>query len=110
MSVLPAILVGIFLVGQDAVPPAQAVETRPAAEVAAGPVQGVVRVECEVAPGGRLRNCVIISETPVGYGFGEAALRGAGESRVRLDADNAPRPGEKMQFNMRFREERPRRP
>ena len=36
-------------------------------------VQGRATIDCEVEPHGRLTSCVVVSETPEGYGFGAAA-------------------------------------
>lgn len=44
-------------------------------------VEGSATLDCRVAVDGRL-SCVVVSETPPGWGFGEAALRIAGEYRM----------------------------
>lgn len=65
--------------------------------------EALVRVSCGVREDGRLTGCQILSEQPVGAGFGEAALRAASESR--LDAATvrgAPR-GARVEYNIRFR-------
>lgn len=49
----------------------------PPAAFAAG-VAGEVQLDCAVAADGRL-DCMIVSETPLGWGFGEAALALASE-------------------------------
>ena len=36
-------------------------------------VEGIVTISCRMAAHGRLTNCQIVSETPKGYGFGDAA-------------------------------------
>jgi protein TonB len=38
-------------------------------------VQGIATVDCTVTPEGKLTNCTVLSEDPVGWGFGDAALR-----------------------------------
>ena len=69
--------------------------------------EGLVRVECVAQEDGRFTDCKILSEQPVGLGFGEAALRAAGQARVDTDViRNSPR-GSKIQFNMRFRLDEP---
>ena len=65
-----------------------------------------VRVECTLELGGGLSDCRILSETPPGMGFGEAALAAAGRSRVPAHTDGA-RQGAKVQWNIRFRLDEP---
>jgi periplasmic protein TonB len=48
------------------------------AEALASGVEGAVELDCEVSVEGRLA-CAIVSETPTGWGFGEAALALADE-------------------------------
>jgi TonB family protein len=55
----------------------------PDVEVVADPVEGTVVVRCAVRTNGRLHDCEVISETPTGQGFGEAALAGANKAHVR---------------------------
>ncbi len=56
-------------------------------------VAGEVVLECDVDVGGRL-TCVVASETPVGRGFGDAALRIASGHVMRPAMRNgAPAPG-----------------
>ncbi|MFN4288841.1 MAG: energy transducer TonB [Brevundimonas sp.] len=38
-------------------------------------VQGVGIVECWVSEAGRFEDCRVVSESPEGYGFGEATIR-----------------------------------
>jgi TonB family protein len=52
----------------------------------AGPSEGVAHVRCKVAPQGRLSDCAVISETPTGAGFGQAALRLAPKFRATPEA------------------------
>jgi protein TonB len=40
-------------------------------------VQGSARIDCQVTIEGRLTNCFLLSETPQGWSFGEAALKAA---------------------------------
>ena len=65
-----------------------------------------VRVECTIQSGGWVSDCRIISENPPGMGFGAAALTAAGRSRVPGHVDGA-RPGQKVQWNIRFRPDEP---
>jgi protein TonB len=59
--------------------------------------EGVVTLECTVLQDGRVSRCVVLSETPPGQGFGEAALRKA--RQARLSPQNA---GGKIRFTTRF--------
>jgi len=46
--------------------------------------EGTSQIRCQVTADGRLANCVILSEDPKGWGFGEAHIRAAREQiRVR---------------------------
>jgi hypothetical protein len=47
----------------------------PAAAKAKGVMTGVGVVNCLVLPGGSLGDCRLVSETPAGLGFGEAAMK-----------------------------------
>ena len=67
--------------------------------------EGLVRVECVAQDDGRLTDCKVLSEQPVGQGFGEAALQRARQARVAADVFRAPRA--KVQFSVRFRPEEP---
>lgn len=46
-------------------------------EAMAQGIEGQATIECDVLNDGRLHGCVIVNETPAGYGFGEATLRAA---------------------------------
>jgi|GEM_PF-4911307 len=66
-------------------------------------VNGRAQVQCDVTTEGMLRNCQALSEGPVGYGFGRAAVEAAeasGRLRPRL-VDGEPTPG-KITFATRF--------
>jgi len=67
--------------------------------------QGVVRLECTIQEDGRLTDCNVLSERPVGQGFGEAALSAARQARLEPDALRPP--GAKVQYNIRFRLDEP---
>lgn len=71
---------------------------------------GAVVVECVVQPDGSLADCAVLSERPAGRGFGEAALDSARQARIRIDANDPHRPGAKIRYTVRFRQERSRRP
>lgn len=57
----------------------------------AGGVTGRVEVECGIAPTGRLANCAIASETPLGYGFGRATLQIMSRFQAKPVASSEPR-------------------
>lgn len=47
--------------------------------------EGLVQLRCEVKASGALVNCVVLSENPTGWGFGEQSVKMAQqEFRVRL--------------------------
>ncbi len=54
-------------------------EAFPSQAKAAGIKSGLGRVECTVGSEGRLADCQTISESPTGLGFGDAALKLAGD-------------------------------
>ncbi|WAC58949.1 hypothetical protein [Brevundimonas sp. SL130] len=62
---------------------------------------GAVTLECVLAEGGLLTDCVVISEQPSDQGYGEAALAMAARG-VRVEVD-AGRVGQKVRFTTRFR-------
>jgi len=51
-------------------------------------IGGRARVECRLASDGVLSNCVVLSEAPAGYGFGEAALNVATRFQMRPGTRN----------------------
>lgn len=59
---------------------------------------GRVVLSCRVRATRSLENCLILSETPEGYGFGRSALAGAGRARVSADTPQ----GARVQFAVRF--------
>jgi protein TonB len=60
-------------------------------------------LSCTIAAQGNLANCVVVSETPDGFGFGEAALKGAQNARLRARTiDGAPLDGRPVQFRSKF--------
>ena len=57
-------------------------------------VEGRAVLECQVTTSGALSPCVVVSETPTGWAFGEAALRIASEYRMQpATLDGAPTTG-----------------
>ncbi len=98
-----ALLAGLVLFAQEQDPQAEPATPLPDVEVTAAANQGVVRLECRVNNNGTLRNCIILSETPPGQGFGEAALEGARRARVSPDTVDPDASGAKVRFTTRFR-------
>ncbi len=66
-----------------------------------GSGDGAVTLECVLAEGGALTDCVVISEEPSGQGYGEAALA-MSRRGLRVQADPS-RVGQKIRFTSRFR-------
>ncbi len=50
-------------------------------------LEGRAVIQCAITDEARLTDCVIISETPAGAGFGQASIRAASKFRMR------PKPG-----------------
>ena len=57
----------------------------PPLPAAPAPGQGRAAVDCRVAPGGRLEDCRLVSETPMGANVGGFALQLARNTRVAPD-------------------------
>ncbi len=70
----------------------------PEAGVRAPGSTGRVVLSCRIRATRSLENCLILSETPEGYGFGRSALAGAARARVSGDT---PR-GARVRFAVRF--------
>ena len=64
---------------------------------------GWAKANCGVDPQGRLFDCRIIEESPVGAGFGEAVLKAAADGRLSPRSVEPPRPGARVVFTTRFR-------
>jgi protein TonB len=97
------LLAALGLVGQEPGPPAETTTPLPDVEVTAPADQAVVTLECRVnRRRGTLRDCLIVSETPSGQGFGEAALDAVGRARLAREAIDAAQPDGKVTFTMRF--------
>jgi protein TonB len=63
-------------------------------------ISGRVLLDCNVAANGRL-SCAVASETPLGWGFGEASLRAAQQFRVApATADGHPTSGGRIRVPM----------
>ena len=110
MTLLLSILAGLALLGQDASARPDPATTLSDIEVTAPATEAVVRVSCALQADGRLRDCRILSERPLGLGLGEAALRSAERSRVNLDVVRGSPEGARVEYNIRFRPENMPRP
>src|SRR5690606_9376424 len=67
-------------------------------------------ITCEVRLDTRLENCRLVSETPSGQGFGQAALASAGEFRFRPPTvDGRPLGGQEITVGVDFDPGRARR-
>ncbi len=102
MVALLTMMAGLALAAQEPAQPAEPVTTLPPVEVVAGASQGVVALECRINRDGTLRDCEIISETPAGQGFGEAALANVSRSRLSRDTLRNVEPDGTVSFNIRF--------
>ena len=75
----------------------------PAAAIEQGLTSGEADLSCAIQPDGRLSGCTIVSEEPVGAGYGAAALEAAAEARLSpRTVDGAP-VGGTVRFTVRFR-------
>jgi TonB family protein len=75
----------------------------PAAALEQGLTSGQAELSCTVQADGRLSACTIVSEEPVGAGYGAAALEASAEARLSpRTVDNAP-VGGTVRFIVRFR-------
>lgn len=61
--------------------------------------EGVVTLSCGLQPDGQVHDCQLLSETPVGKGFGQAAINAA--HNARLSATQVERV--RVTFTVRFR-------
>lgn len=65
-------------------------------------VSGQSHLICELGPEGRFQQCVVLSETPEGYGFGKAhALRVLRDYQLKIPKGTEVPPGLWKQFLMR---------
>lgn len=67
----------------------------------AGITSGAVRLRCAPVSSGALSDCVIQSEEPPGFGFGEAALASTQDARLNLEEGRGLQPF--VEFNISFR-------
>lgn len=79
----------------------------PAEAMNRGIETGNVALDCEVQPNGSLSRCNIVSETPSGEGFGQAAAQAAARARVAPRTVDSMAVGGRVRFNMRFNSSQP---
>ncbi|RYF87680.1 MAG: TonB family protein [Caulobacteraceae bacterium] len=91
--------------GQDAgPPPPPATKPLPTAPATPDdPNEGRVVLNCAVQPDGNVRDCRIVEEAPAGFGFGQAAIRVAAQSRLSPEAARTIGPDGRVQWTTRFR-------
>ncbi len=64
---------------------------------------GAARIQCTVSAQGTAENCHVLSETPQGYGFGQAALKAAKYFRFTPElVDGQPTGGAKIMLPLNF--------
>lgn len=74
-------------------------------------VEGASRIECDVEPDGALSHCVVLSETPPGWEFGEAAIEAAAYFRMKPKmVDGRPVAGGKVIIPLNWRLPDPAKP
>ena len=64
---------------------------------------GTVVLTCTVEGDGRASGCTVLSETPEGAGFGEAALASMERARFSPAMMESATPGARARFTIRFR-------
>ncbi|MBU1383998.1 MAG: hypothetical protein KJ916_04000 [Alphaproteobacteria bacterium] len=102
LVLLVAMLAGFTLSGQVANPQTGSPTTIPPAEAVPSSDEGAVTLECR-RDGDRLKDCVIVSETPAGQGFGAAALSLARRARLHPRTVEQALPDAKIVYTTRFR-------
>ncbi len=66
-------------------------------------LSGNATIQCMVSAAGALQGCFVVTESPKGVGFGEAALRAAASFKMRpMTKDGAPVEGGTVRIPMRF--------
>ena len=80
----------------------------PAAARDAGVVTGAGKVDCRIGDDGDLNSCTLLSEEPVGLGFGDAALSAAPDMYANLwSRDGLRTPGAHVVVPLRFNAPQP---
>ncbi len=74
----------------------------PAAALEQGSTSGSADLSCTVQADGRVSGCTIVNETPVGLGYGAAALQAAAEARLSPRSVDGVAVGGTVRFTIRF--------
>ncbi|MGH6911666.1 MAG: energy transducer TonB, partial [Phenylobacterium sp.] len=73
-------------------------------EAALRGLDGAGAIQCEVGPQGSMTSCVIVEESPAGYGFGLAALKLSTRFKLKpMERDGVPVSGGTIKIPIRFR-------
>lgn len=75
----------------------------PQAALRAGVEAGEVELRCAGRVSGRVEACEILSETPLGYGFGQSALAAAHEARLAPRTVDGVATEGSLRFTIRYR-------
>ena len=68
--------------------------------------EGITVVECRVQANGRLDQCLVVSETPAGEGWGEEALEAAERFRMNtVDRHGQSTVGSRVRISMTWRQD-----
>ena len=62
----------------------------------------MVRLRCETYASGRIGDCAVLSETPAGVGFAEAALASMRDARVLPRSSDGVPTDSRIRFTSRF--------
>lgn len=103
---MPVSLLMMLLMGQTGAPEAPATPV-PDVEAVAEAREGTVELECRVQRDGRVSDCIVLSETPRGMGFGEAALNAARRARLSPQNRAGVATGGKVRFRTAFQLQAP---
>jgi hypothetical protein len=74
----------------------------PSAAVEAGVTSGSAMLECVVQSSGQLSNCRVLSETPSGFGLGNAAVAAVQRSQLSPRSADSLLEAGSLRFNVRF--------
>ena len=77
--------------------------TYPAVAAANGIDSGMAALSCAIEADGRASGCTVLTESPEGAGFGEAALAAMEQSRFSPAVMETATPGARARFTIRFR-------
>lgn len=97
--ILSLLLFGVIS-AQDPGPPTNLPDV--VSEAPPAPEEGRVTLSCRVQPSGAMTDCRVVSETPEGAGFAEAALAGARRARLAPRGARSAGSGDRVNFTVRF--------